>query len=88
MSVLEVGLTSHQSASSISAHPAPRSPPPAATNLLHEIDRGAHQVMDAISAAQELRPGGAPGTVQFSGEIPSLRMDRPVRRVRGCCQSL
>ncbi|KFM28800.1 KTI12-like protein [Auxenochlorella protothecoides] len=48
------------------------------TNLLHEIDRGAHQVMDAISAAQELRPGGAPGTVQFSGEIPSLRMDRPM----------
>lgn len=51
---------------------------PAATNLLHDIDRATNEVLEAISSAQAARPGAAPGLVGLGEGVPPLRMHRQV----------
>ncbi|EIE18514.1 chromatin associated protein KTI12 [Coccomyxa subellipsoidea C-169] len=52
--------------------------PLSATNLLHEIDGGAQDVIGRICAAQELAGSSAAGRVQMGEEVDALQLNRPV----------
>jgi hypothetical protein len=52
--------------------------PTAATNLLHDIDRAAQDIVDRVTLASAAASGGAPGIVTFGNDLPSLNVHRPV----------
>ncbi|CAL8466010.1 g5546 [Coccomyxa elongata] len=52
--------------------------PLSATNLLHEIDAGAQDVIGRISAAQELAGSIGTGRMDMGEGVDALQLDRPV----------
>lgn len=50
----------------------------AATNLLHDLDKAAQDIIDRISDASAAAAGGAPGIIKFDEDLPQLNICRPV----------